>query len=143
MKLNLSKFLPDRDLANNGIWQELYPGVHFLIAYAGSANKAFKAATMKMALRAGIRETEVEKLTPEQLEKLAIENIPIYAECIVKDWKGVIDEDTDQAVLYSPKTAENLLTNYPEVFDRVSVISKNEKLYKVPTEANKEAIKKK
>ena len=143
MKLNLEKFLPSRELAREGIWREIYPGISLKIAFAGSANKAYKAATIKLAFRNDINDPDIEKLTDEQLEKIGNENVPIYAECIIKDWKGIIDEDTNQAVPYSKENAFNLLNNYPEVFDKVIFIARNEKLFSVNAEKETKEIKKK
>ena len=143
MKLNLSKHLPDRDLANNGIWREIFPDIKFRIAFAGAANKSFKNATMRMALKANIRQPDVEKLTDEQLEALSVDNVPIYAEHIVKDWEGVEDEDTHETIPYNVSNAKSLLEEYPEVFQEVFKIAKNADLYKIPKKKDMDSIKKK
>ena len=152
MKLNLSQFLPDKQLSEEGIWRELYPSISFKIASASSSNSKFKDLQLSIALKArpkGIEKNKTEKemteayLQDEKALKVYQEKEKeLYSLAIIKGWKGVFKEDKTD-LPYSAENALMILEQFPDVFDKVRKIAQDDSLFFLPKKEDQEDIKKK
>lgn len=152
MKLNLSQFLPDKDLAENGIWKELYPAISFKIASASSSNSKFKELQLSIALDS--RPKNIEKIKTEEkmteaflkdteaLKKYQEKEKELYSLSIIKDWKGIFKEDKTD-LPYTSENALMLLDQFPDVFDKIKKIATDDSLFLLSNSDEKEELKKK
>lgn len=75
------------------------------------------------------------QLPPELEEKLAIQQI---AEAVIKDWKGITDENGKE-IKFTPEAAKEILTKYPDFLNDVLTVSMERDLFR--QEALEEDVK--
>ena len=141
LKLNIEKHLTDRDSANEGVWIELFPNIKMRIAYSGSSNLEYRKLSVGLALKRNLQDTKIDSMTGEEVDDLNKQMLPLFADSIVKDWKGIEDEN-GKPLVFNKVNALLLLEQYPEVYDKVANFSRLEENFKL-TEKKAEAVKKK
>lgn len=108
MALKLSKLAIDNSAETEGVWVEFVDGCEFRIARMN--NPAWENYVAKQAER------------KKSWHKSAQNNRDLtwkaYSLHIVKDWKGLVDDDGTE-IPYSSEMAFKLLTDYPEIRDFV------------------------
>lgn len=128
VQLNIGQLLPDKDLANDGVWTNLLKGVHFKLAYAGPSNEKFRVANTKSALQRGDAKTvdpeDMDKMNESEIDDIMKSLLPVYAKTVVKDWKGLKTTE-NKDFPYSAENALMVLNAYPDLFDKVILFSRN------------------
>jgi hypothetical protein len=102
-----------------GIWinygtNDLGEPLEIRVARAGGANKAF--ASRHEVLTKPYRRL----IQADQMDKTVMEGImrQLYAETVVKDWRGVITEDGD-AIPFSTEAVIEQFEQYPDLFSDI------------------------
>ena len=117
LKLNIDKHLTDRDSANEGVWIELFPNIEMRIAYSGSSNLEYRKLSVGLALKRNLQDSKtIDSMTGEEVDDLNKQMLPLFADSIVKDWKGIEDEN-GKPLLFNKVNALLLLEQYPEVYE--------------------------
>lgn len=126
------QFKTDPKREKNGIWHsfendEGEEAFALLIARAGGANTDWEKAAEKVGRKIGGRKAK--RLSGRQLRAL---QRPLYARHVVIGWRGVRDENGNE-IPYSPEAAEELLTEFSDLYDEVVVAANDLALYRVQT----------
>lgn len=116
----IRKLKVDSEKAENGIWVPLDEGIEFLIARKGSKkwNEVFTRLTET-------HREEIEAAAKDENSTFDFEDIVIrcFAEAVLLDWKGLIEEDDDSEVPYSIEKSYEILKELPELLDRIVLIA--------------------
>lgn len=134
MQTNLEQIFPGERQSNDGVWTELpqAPNIKLKIAFAGNANKKWKALSIELAMKIGVfgeNDFAIKNLTPEQLNKFTNENLSMIAKAIIKDWKGIEDLN-GAAVPCNETTATELLKKHPDFQLFISSFSQDPQNFK-------------
>ena len=112
-------FATDQSTEEKGVWQDYGNGVEILIARAGGSNKAFAKRFTELT-RPHRRMIQAEAVDDATAKEILYQ---VYAETVVKDWKGITAEDLDpaaanpnDAVPYTAKNAVTLFKALPDLF---------------------------
>ena len=138
MNLNLNKHLPNREKINDGVWVEIYPGIKFLLAHAGISNKKFQSLIMESNL-ISILDSKGEMDTNQDMAMVQEKLYDLYSKTIVKGWRGLKDDKTNEPYPYTQENCLKLFKEYPELFQKVSKEAGNQQSYI----GNVESLKKK
>lgn len=106
-------FRRDDSLEVEGVWFD-FGVIQIKMARAGGGNKKF-AASLAKKMKPYQGSLQFESLPLETRERVFQE---LYAESVILDWKGVLDEDQNPY----PFTYDNVIEffqQYPEVFNMV------------------------
>lgn len=131
MKSSFGKmFATDTSVEKEGIWVVYGPNangeqIEIRIARAGGANKLF--ASRHEALTRPYRRL----IQADQMDKDTMEGLmrKLYAETVVRDWRGVLDEEGN-AIPFSAAAVEEQFTAYPDLFSDVVDNSTKVALYR-------------
>ena len=117
MKLGQA-FAARADLEQEGVWIPVYgpkgDKAEILLARAGGRNSAYDAAMLR-AGRPHRRLLEAGMAPPQLMDEILAE---VYAETVVKGWRGLEDEDGNP-IPYSRAKAAELLRAHPDFCDFV------------------------
>lgn len=104
-------FSTNKDVEKEGIWLTYGEGLEVRIARAGGSNKTF-AARYDVLTKPYRRLIQMEVQDKEVMEGLMRR---LYAETVVKDWKGVTDENGNE-VSFSVEACVEQFEKYPDLF---------------------------
>lgn len=122
------EFETNPEAEREGIWEsfidedgeELFA---LLIGRAGGANSEWERAVEKLARKFGKRVRQ-----PTGRKLLALMR-PLYARHVVLGWRGVKDSDGNE-IPFSPSAAEELLKEFPDLYDEVIARSNDLSLFR-------------
>lgn len=92
----------------------------FYLARMASTNKAYQKA-MEAKTRPYRRQIELNTMSEETAIKI---NIDVFCDTILKGWENVSDE-AGNALPFNKQNAVKLMTDLPDVLDRLTVEAKN------------------
>lgn len=103
----------DTDKSKNGVWKE-FKGAEFLIASM--------SATTLIKMRNDYLEEDGEdlKINNDKLAESIIKN------GILKDWKGILDFETDEELEFSDEAAKELLVEYEDLCTLIISVAQEE-----------------
>lgn len=123
-------FATDQTVEKEGIWlkygaNDLGEPLEIRIARAGGANKVF--ASRHEVLTKPYRRL----IQADQMDKVVMEGImrQLYAETVVRDWRGVIDEEGNE-IAFSVDAVVEQFELYPELFSDIVDNSMKVALYR-------------
>ena len=119
MNLNLNKHLPNREKINDGVWVEIYPNIKFLLAHAGISNKKFQSLIMETNL-ISLLDGKGDMDMTQDLNLVQDKLYDLYAKTIVKGWRGLKDDKTNENYPYTQENCLKLFKEYPELFQKIS-----------------------
>lgn len=125
MSLKLSTLAINGDAESAGVWVEFAEGCDLRIARLN--NPGWEAFIAK--------EAERRRRWRSRDETKSIE-IKAYARHILKDWRGLIDDDGTE-IPYSVETAKQILTDYPDLREFVILVAQDNDRFR--TEAREDA----
>lgn len=97
-----------------GFWHPITDEIQFLMARAGGQNSSF-AKTLEKRIRPHRRKIDNEDMDVELANRIMIE---VFAETVIKDWKGVND-DEGKALPCTRDNIIHILTELPELFNEL------------------------
>jgi hypothetical protein len=98
----------------------------FILARSGGSNKAY-AKALEAKTKQYRRGGQIENVKNEILEKIFME---VFIETILKGWGNQFDEN-DIEIYFSKLQAEKLLTDLPDVYERLQTESKQAANYRL------------
>lgn len=116
MKLNKGidkTFRREDRLEAEGVWFD-FGDIQLKMARAGGSNKKY-AASLAKRMKPYQGALQFDALPQETREHVIQE---VYAESVLLDWKGVIDEEGN-AIPFTYENVIDLLQSYPEIFNMV------------------------
>jgi hypothetical protein len=115
-------FSTDPSVETQGVWQDYGNGVEILIARAGGSNKAFARRFTELT-KPHRRLIQAEAVDDKTAQEILYQ---VYAETVVKDWKGITAEDLDpesttpnEPVACTAKNAVILFKALPDLFSDI------------------------
>lgn len=109
-------FATDKNVERDGVWINYGPNakgepIMVRVARAGGSNRAF--ANRHEALTKPYRRLiQADQMDKEVMEKLMHQ---LYAETVVKEWTGVLDDDNN-AITFSAEAVQEQFRLYPDFF---------------------------
>lgn len=119
-------FATDETVEQEGVWLE-YPSYEFAIRVrrAGETNRAF-TQRMDAKLKPYKRALDTGTMDPAILLRVSRE---VFAETILVDWKGVVDEK-GKPMSFNKDNALKLLTDLPDLFNDIVLQAKDAGLFR-------------
>lgn len=115
----LEAYMTDRALeSEQGVWVKFPGGRAFRILRAGGSNQRFSRA-LQQAIKPYRRQMDKGTMDNELGDEIMR---GLYARHIVKDWRGIKDED-GQAVECTPENIDAFLRAFPEVFNDLMTLA--------------------
>lgn len=111
MKTLFDTFGTDSDLEKKGVWFEIQPGVRFLCARMGGANKTYQRSLSKK-MKPYQRQFQTGTLDPEVAENLMRD---VFIEAVLLDWEGVTDKE-GEPLEFNPNNAQWLFRELPDLY---------------------------
>jgi hypothetical protein len=112
----LDRYKTDKSLEEEGVWVDFGAGVQVKIARITSSKS--KDVRRKLE-RPMVRQSRGQDLTLEQLEYLMIEQL---AQAVVKDWKGVTDEEGNP-LPFSEANCRDIISKFPDFREDIATVS--------------------
>ena len=131
--VRMSSLAIDMSVAIEGVWQDFGPYRMKVAQANGATNPQFQAVFEKhmrplmpaLELAGGSKGLGGGTVSPEVERRSRAALHRIYAEAIVKDWDGLLD-DSDKPIPYSPEACIKLFEANPKTFDVVRAFSEGE-----------------
>lgn len=111
-----------------GFWHPITDKIKFLMARAGGQNSTF-AKTLERRIRPHRRKIDNEDMDVSLANEIMIE---VFAETVVKDWKGVMDDD-GKALPCTKENIVNILTELPDLFNELRDVASKHANFRATT----------
>lgn len=111
-------YATDTSREAEGFWHPITDEISFLMARAGGANSHF-AKALEARTRPHRRKIDSDDMDLELANTIMVE---VFAETVVKDWKGVKDDD-DKALPCTKENVIGILTELPDLFNELREVA--------------------
>ena len=123
-------FATDKNLENEGIWEDLGGGARIKVARSGNENYTKRFSELMKPHRRAIKRNT---MSDKKAEKILIK---VLAETILVDWEGIMEDGVE--IAYSVENAIRILTEYKDFRDIVIDVSEAMENYKIREDADTE-----
>ena len=125
MTLKISNFRTDKPEHIEGVWEDIGQGASVKVARINNPNylkviRRFGKSIAKKMSRGGGGQMDLEAGIAAAKKA--------YAETILLDWKGIIDDDGNE-IPYSKENALMMITNYHEFFTLIQELAGDEERF--------------
>lgn len=111
-------FATDANREAEGFWHPISDTISFLMARAGGGNSGY-SKSLEVRTRPHRRKIDNDDMDLALANTIMIE---VFAETVIRDWKGITDEDGN-VMPFNKENAVKLLTQLPDLFNELREVA--------------------